>query len=75
MSSLPTPAPTPAARRRLAETVDRLDAIEHALLATVDGHRNVIELESLARALHLDPDALERLRRSGLITFEHSDLS
>jgi hypothetical protein len=44
-----------------------IDRLERALLANVDGHRNVIELESFARAIGLEPDALERLRRRDLI--------
>ena len=40
--------------------------LRRALLANVDGHRNVIELESFARAIGLQPDVLERLRREGL---------
>ena len=43
------------------------DQVRRALLASIDGHRNVIELESLARAMGLDSDALEHLRREGLI--------
>ena len=43
------------------------DQVRRTLLASIDGHRNVIELESLARAMGLDSDALEHLRREGLI--------
>ena len=43
------------------------DRIMRALLANIDGHRNLVELESFARAMGLAPDALQRLRDQGLI--------
>ncbi len=47
------------------------DRVKRALLSSIDGHRNVIELESVARALGLEADALERLRGEGLIDLSH----
>ena len=57
MNTLPTPN-----RNRDAT----LDPLARVLLADADGHRNVIELESFARAIGLQPGVLERLRRRGL---------
>lgn len=68
MHLLPTPTQTSMARQRLKQPDATLDRIQRALLATVDGHRNVIELESVARAMGLEPSALERLRQQGLIS-------
>jgi hypothetical protein len=67
MRTLPTPTRTPMAQQWLAARNPPNDRIERALLSSIDGHRNVIELESVARALGLAPDALERLRAEGLI--------
>lgn len=47
------------------------ERVKRALLSSIDGHRNVIELESVARALGMQADALERLRREGLIDLSH----
>jgi hypothetical protein len=47
------------------------DSVKRALLSSVDGHRNVIELERFARAMGREPDALERLRGEGLIDLPH----
>ena len=66
MNPLPTPSRTPMAVRWLQTDVAS-DRVKRALLSSVDGHRNVIELESVARALGLEADALERLRKEGLI--------
>lgn len=66
MNPLPTPSRTPMAVRWLQYDVSS-DRVKRALLSSVDGHRNVIELESVARALGLQADALERLRLEGLI--------
>lgn len=66
MNSLPSPSRTPLAVRWLEAEASN-DRVKRALLSSVDGHRNVIELESVARALGLAPDALERLRREGFI--------
>ena len=67
MNPLPIPIPTPKAMLLLGARGARHDQVRRALLASIDGHRNVIELESLARAMGLDSDALEHLRREGLI--------
>jgi hypothetical protein len=67
MNLLPTPQRTALAPRWKGTWDDRLDRIERALLGTVDGHRNIVELESVARAMGLRPDTLDRLRERGLI--------
>jgi len=69
MDRLLTPSRTPIAQQWLQQGDARLGPIRSALLSTVDGHRNVIELESIARAMGLEPTALERLRQLGLIDF------
>ena len=71
MDRLPTPAQTSAARRLLTRSDVPLDRLERALLATIDGRRNVIELESIARAMGLGSSALESLRSRGLIEYAH----
>ncbi len=67
MQSLPSPTQTAVARQWLQQPDARIDRIHQALLSTIDGHRNVVELESVARAMGLDPDALDRLRQQGFI--------
>jgi len=67
MNSLATPTQTPKALHWLHVCDADNDRIRRALLISIDGHRSVIELESFARALGLEPDALERLRREGFI--------
>ena len=67
MVPLPAPTQTTIARRWLQHPDARIDRIQRALLSTVDGHRNVVELESVARAMGLEPDALDRLRQQGFI--------
>ena len=67
MNPLPTPNRTPMAVQWLNGSEAQSSRVKRALLANVDGHRNVIELESFARAMGLAPDALERLRQEGLI--------
>lgn len=67
MTPLPTPMQTPLAHHWLSDHDARSERVKRALLTNVDGHRNVIELESFARAMGLAPDALEQLRREGLI--------
>jgi hypothetical protein len=67
MNPLPIPTQTPKARRWLDMRGGEPDRIRRALLTNIDGHRNVIELESFARAMGLESDALERLRREGFI--------
>jgi hypothetical protein len=61
------PLPTPV-RTALAGKV-ALSPIHRALLGAVDGQRNIIALESAARAMGLRDDALDQLRQQGLIVF------
>jgi hypothetical protein len=67
MDQLLVPVKTSFGRQSLQRRDCTIDRIQRALLASDDGHRNVIELESFARALGLAPEALEQLRRQGLI--------
>ena len=70
MNPLPAPVVTPLALDWLRDHDKRLDPAQRALFGTIDGHRNVIELESVARALGLRTDALEAFRQAGLIRFD-----
>lgn len=67
MNTLPTPMRTRIAIQWLASRDATTNRVKSVLLSHVDGHRNVIELESFARAMGLDPDAIEQLRQEGLI--------
>ena len=67
MKDLPIPMKTERAMHWLHVAPPEGDRLMQVLLSEIDGHRNVIELESFARAVGLDADALERLRRQGLI--------
>ena len=67
MDHTPFPTRTAIARQWMHHPDARIDRIQQALLSTVDGHRNVIELESVARAMRLAPGALEHLRAQGFI--------
>jgi hypothetical protein len=67
VNALPAPIRTPLALQWLEARDARSERVKCALLSCIDGHRNVIELESFARAMGLMPDALERLRVEGLI--------
>lgn len=67
MDALPTPTRTPKARQWLEARDASGDRVKRALLSSIDGHRNVIELESFARAMGLDAGALDRLRLDGMI--------
>lgn len=69
MNHLPTPVQTAVARQWLEASDMKVDRVQRALLATIDGRRNIVELESVARAMGLAPATLERLRRQGLIEF------
>ena len=69
MNPLSTPTQTPVARQWLGRPVASLDRYHQALLATVDGRRNIVQLESVARAIGLEAVALEHLREQGLIDF------
>jgi len=67
MNVLPTPIRTAMASQWLVSQDPKIDHLERTLLSKVDGRRNVIELESFARAIGLEPEALERMRLQGLI--------
>ncbi|MEO8808531.1 MAG: hypothetical protein ABI433_20810 [Burkholderiaceae bacterium] len=67
MHPLPTPTQTAVARQWLEARDTRLDRVERALLSTIDGRRNIVELESVARAMGLAPATFEHLQRQGLI--------
>ena len=67
MEALPTPTKTAMARLWLDSGASKADCIKRVLLSNIDGHRNVIELESFARAMGLGDNAIERLRLEGLI--------
>ncbi|MDP3822129.1 MAG: hypothetical protein Q8R33_11695 [Burkholderiales bacterium] len=69
MNPLPTPVQTAVARQWLEASDTNRDRVQRALLATIDGHRNIVELESVARAMGLAPASIERLRVQGLIEF------
>lgn len=69
MNHLPTPTQTAVALQWLEASDTKRDRVQRALLATIDGHRNIVELESVARAMGLAPATFERLRRQGLIDF------
>jgi len=68
---IPVPVRTALAAQWLERPDPTPDRLMRTLLCGIDGHRNVIELESFARAMGLDGDALERLRRQGLIDLAH----
>jgi hypothetical protein len=70
MDPLPAPVITPLAQAWLEGHWQSADLPQRVLFQTIDGHRNVVELESLARALGLRPDALEVYRQAGLIRFQ-----
>ena len=68
MDRLPFLTRTAVAREWHESPDMRNDPVRRApLLSMIDGHRNVIELESVARAMGLDAGALEELRQRGLI--------
>ncbi len=69
MNHLPTPIQTAVARQWLEASDTKLDRVQRALLATIDGRRNIVELESVARAMGLAPATFERLRHQGLIEY------
>jgi hypothetical protein len=70
MDRLPEPSITPLALDWLETPGGRLNPVETALLRTIDGRHNIVELESFARALGLRDDALESLHGAGLIQFK-----
>ncbi|MES2099739.1 MAG: hypothetical protein V4569_07975 [Pseudomonadota bacterium] len=67
VNALPTPMKTPLALQWLEAGDVRSERVKRALLSCIDGHRNVIELGSFAKAMGLMPDVLECLRVEGLI--------
>ena len=71
MNPLPVPTQTPKALHWLSTCDTANDRVRRALLTNIDGHRNVIELESFARAMGLESDALDLLHREGLIDLAH----
>lgn len=64
---LPTPIKTARASEWLMSQDATKNRLQAALLSNVDGHRNVVELESFARALGLEPEAIDCLRRQDFI--------
>ena len=70
MKPLPQPILTMHARCRLDATEPELDHVHRALLSTVDGQRNVIELESVAKAMGLPDWTLTELRAQGWLNWE-----
>ena len=70
MERLPTPVLTSRARFCLQWDDPELDRVHQALLSTIDGHRNVIQLESVARAMGLPDRTLADLRSQGLVNWE-----
>lgn len=67
MSSTTPLTKTLAARQLLAGSRSALSVPMRMLLINVDGRRGVAELLDIARSLNLGVDALEALRRDGLI--------
>lgn len=65
MDHLPLRNRTMRSRRWLRRPDAGIERIHQALLSTIDGHRTVIELESVAQVMGLDAAVLERLRRQG----------
>jgi hypothetical protein len=72
MERLPKPVLTSRARRYLQWDDPEVDRVHQALLSTVDGERNVIELESVAKAMGLPDWTLVELRAQGLVNWETS---
>lgn len=69
MDRLPAPSLTPLAHQWIHAKDERLNLPQRILLGTIDGQRNIVELESVARALGLKVHAIEALRQAGLIIF------
>jgi len=70
MERLPQPVLTSHARRCLEWEHSDIDRIHRALLSTVDGRRNVIQLESVAKAMGLPEQTLDQLREQGWVDWE-----
>lgn len=60
MNTLPLPVVTPLAHDWFRRTDSRIYRAERALFATINGHRNIVELESVARSR---PDPFRTLGR------------
>jgi hypothetical protein len=72
MERLPTPVLTARARHFLEWEHSEVDRVRRAWLCTVDGHRNVIELESVAKAMGLPESTLGDMRAQGLVNWDRS---
>ena len=72
MESLPTPVLTLRARHFLEWEHSAVDRVRRAWLSTVDGRRNVIELESVAKAMGLPESTLGDMRAQGLVNWDGS---
>jgi hypothetical protein len=73
MERLPTPVLTSRARDCLQWDDPELDHVHQALLSTIDGQRNVIQLESVAKAMGLPDRTLAELRSQGLVNWVSPD--
>jgi hypothetical protein len=69
MDRLPAPSLTSLALEWIKTKDERLNLPQRILLSAINGRRNVVELESMGRALGLKVDAIEALRQAGLIRF------
>jgi hypothetical protein len=69
MDRLPAPSLTPLAHQWIHTKDERLNLPQRILLGTIDGQRNIVELESVARALGMKVHAIETRRQAGLISF------
>lgn len=64
---------TAAVLEGMPASIAHIDKVHRALLSTIDGHRSIVELESVARAMRLEPAVLWRFRAQGLIRLATSD--
>ena len=64
---------TAAVLEGMPASIAHIDKVHRALLSTIDGHRSIVELESVARAMRLEPEVLSRLRAQGLIQLTAAD--
>jgi hypothetical protein len=72
MSALPVPVRTAGDEPLPPFDGGGLHRLDWTLLGTIDGRRNVVHIESVAKAIGLDAGALTRLEQRGLIVFEGS---
>ncbi|NUZ06492.1 hypothetical protein [Piscinibacter koreensis] len=70
MSGLSVPVRTGRASARPFHDDAGLHPLDWTLYGTIDGRRNVVQLESVAKAIGLDAAALARLEARGLIAYE-----